>query len=453
MRADAPVELPPHDLEAERAVLGSVLLEQALLDRLSLVADDWYSQVHRTIWQAMTTLRARREPVDSITVGDELRRRGLLDDVGGDAYLASLFNAVPTWVNGEHYAQIVRRLSVYRQLIDAAGRIGGLAYNAPTDVDGALGQARALLDAIARHQPSGATSVGDLSLALIDAVGQMEYHPDGTAVVPTAGITWGIPEVDSAFGEITPGEYTIVAARPGVGKSALATWAALCNAERGVPAGIKSLEMSKGSLHSRLVTIKTGIATKVLLGRRWRREQADMVASAASHLAGLPLWIDDGGGRSIEAVRSACLRMVQEHKLRLLVVDYLQLIGTGDEYERVTAASLAMQQLAHELGEYDCATVVLSQFNRTGEDEPTLDNLRGSGGIEENGDTIVALVRPDRAVPVVDTATAERAGACELRVLKQRNGPLGVAHLMFELWSQRWRTDTGWQERERKGGR
>ncbi|MBX0329887.1 replicative DNA helicase [Oscillochloris sp. ZM17-4] len=420
----------PYDLAAERAVLGAILLER---DAILAVSDtlqpaDMYLERHAHIYEAMLACLALRVPPDLTTVASELRRRELLEIIGGLSFLGELVVEVPTAVHVGYYAESVVRASTLRRLIEAGGRISALGYAERAELDVSLDQAEQVLFAVSQRQ-RGADFVP------LSAVVQ-QYFDRAQADVDDRVAPTGIADLDWRLnGGLRPGQLALLAARPGVGKSGLAMSIAYdlgVRQRRGV--GVVSLEMSRDELLQRLVAMHTGVDTRQVEGLVKRGNPAMVDALAA--LADAPIAIEDSAMLSVMDVRSKARRLAALRPLDLLIVDYLQLlIGDSSAQNRVDEVSRISRQLKLLARELGCPVLALSQLSRAVEQRqskvPQLSDLRDSGSLEQDADIVVFIYREEGG------DGADGVGGTELHLAKQRNGPLGVIPVRFDARTTR----------------
>ncbi len=379
-------KLSPQALEAEQSVLGSILIDS---DAILKVADflrpaDFYRRQHGDIFEAMLALHGQREPIDLVTVGDELERRDRLEPVGGPAYLTTLMNAVPTAVHVEHYARIVERKAVLRNLIGAAGKIAAVGYEEANDAEVAIDRAEAILFEISQHRTVGGFE--SLATLLGQAYDRLEYLHEHRGQI--LGIPSGLSQLDALLGGFQPSDLIILAARPSVGKTSLALNIAQHAAvHEGKKVGVFSLEMSKEQLALRLLSAESGINPRPLQTGFVDETDWSKIAQVMNDMHSAPMWIDDSPGLSVMELRIKARRLEAEQRgLDLIIVDYLQLMQAssptrdGNRVQEVSEISRGMKQLAREL---KVPVIGLSQLSRgveqRGTAEPRLSDLRESG--------------------------------------------------------------------------
>jgi replicative DNA helicase len=424
-------KLPPQSIEAEESVLGGVLLDNNSLDRALeiLTPDDFYREVHRKIMRAMIDLNQRNEPVDLITLAEELKGRGELQEIGGAAYLAELADKVPTAANVSYYARIVHQKSVLRSVIDATTAIARGAFESGADVDGFLDQAEQQIFAISERKIRPAFfHVRDIMLNTMDSIEQMYERRELVTGVPT-----GFIDLDRLTAGLQPADLIIVAGRPSMGKTAFALNIAQHVGITGnLGVAIFSLEMSKEQLGLRMLCSEARIdQAKVRTGSIPDTAFPEL-AKAAGRLSASHIFIDDTPGLSALELRAKARRLKREREanLGLVIVDYLQLMrgheGADNREQEISSISRSLKALAKEL---NVPIVALSQLNRQvetrGDKRPIMADLRESGAIEQDADVIGFLYRP-----IVYDKNADE-GEAELILAKQRNGPIGTVPLTF----------------------
>jgi replicative DNA helicase len=429
--ADPAVERTlPHNLEAERAVLGAILLDGSTIHHALEFLDEqaFFRDAHRRIFEKMRRLFERGQAIDFITVKDELGRAGELDDVGGPAYVASLVDGLPHGVNVGDYARIVKEKSSLRALISSAGQILASAYEADRDADEIIDEAERRIFAIAESSiHAGFVSMADLvnaNFAMIDQAVQRKQLVTG---VPT-----GFIELDEMMAGLQPSDLIIVAARPSMGKTSLVlNIAQHVGTKTDMTVGFFSLEMSKEQLFMRLLTSEAAIDAHRLRTGFLGERDFPKLTEAMERLHGARIFIDDTASIGVLEMRAKARRLKAEHDLNLIVVDYLQLMqGKGRFENRVLelgSISRGLKALAKEL---NVPVVALSQLSRAPENRPgkrpQLSDLRESGALEQDADVVIMIYREDMYDP-----TEENQGIAELIVAKQRNGPTGSVKLAF----------------------
>jgi replicative DNA helicase len=438
-------KVPPQNLEAESSVLGGILLEN---DAVNLVLEllrpeDFYRESHRKIFRAMIELTDRSEPVDVITLSECLKNRGDLEAVGGSAYLASLNDFVPTAANISYYARIVREKSILRHLINAATDVATKGYEGRDNVEELLDSAeKAIFDITEQRIKGSFVKVGDMMKDSIKMVEKLFERKTMITGVPT-----GFKDVDTKTAGLQPSDLIIVAARPGMGKTAFSLNIASHAAFSGYGVAIFSLEMAKEQLALRLLCSEARVDnSKVRTGYLSDRDFPKL-ATAAGKLHDAPIYIDDTPAISVLELRAKARRIARdrEKKLGLIIIDYLQLMrGTGAAQNReqeISEISRSLKALAKEL---TVPVLAVSQLNRRVEDRndktPQLSDLRESGAIEQDADVIAFIYREAAYNPKSDDNTAT------VTIAKQRNGPTGEINLTFLREFTRFEDYTGRNE-------
>lgn len=424
-------KLPPQNIEAEMAVLGSMLIDdEAIAQAIEVLNPDcFYKDSHRRIFDCILNLFNQNKAVDIITICDELKKQGLLEQVDGPGYMASLVNTVPTSANILHYALIVREKATLRALINNATRIIGDAYNVEGNADEVLDNAERLIFEI-RDRPNRASSVIPLkeiikdSIETIDKLYQKKAHVTG---IPT-----GYVDFDVKTAGLQPSDLIIIAGRPSMGKSAfvigIVEYAAVVEK---IPTAFFSLEMSKEQLVQRLLCSHARVdAHKVRTGFLSVSDWPKLTA-AAGKLSEAPIYIDDTPAISAMELRAKARRLKAHYDVKLLVLDYLQLMRGGSKIENrqqeISDISRSIKALAREL---NIPVIAISQLSRAVESRtdhrPQLSDLRESGAIEQDADVVALLLREEYYNP-----TEENKGLTEINIAKQRNGPVGNFNLAF----------------------
>jgi replicative DNA helicase len=419
--ADA-ARTPPQDIVAEQSVLGGMMLSKdAIADVVEVVRGiDFYRPAHEAIYEAIIDLYGRGEPADAVTVSDELTKRGEINRVGGPAYLHELIQSVPTAANAGYYAEIVAERAVLRRLVGAGTKIVQLGYGQDGEVEDLVNQAQAEVYAVAERRT--AEDYVPLSQVMEGAMDEIEaagHRGGGMTGVPT-----GFYELDELTHGLHPGQMIVIAARPAVGKSTFALDFARSAAIKHKMATVFfSLEMGRNEIAMRLMSAEASIQLQDLRRGTLRDDQWAKIASVLGPLNESPLFIDDSPNMSLMEIRAKCRRLKQQHDLKLVVLDYLQLMSSGKKVEsrqqEVSEFSRALKLLAKELG---VPVIALSQLNRGSEQRtdkrPMVSDLRESGSIEQDADMVILLHRED-----VYNKESPRAGEADILVAKHRNGP------------------------------
>lgn len=426
------VRVPPHNLEAEESLLGAMLLSRdglAAAVEARVAAGDFYKPAHAHIFEAVMALYGQGEPVDPVTVAEELRRSGLLDAMGGKSSLLRIQAATPASANAGHYAQIVGELALLRRLISVAGEIAESAYDDPSDVTETLDRAEAMVFEVAEHRVADSMTL--LEPALNEALENLEsLYERGSAVT---GSSTGYLDLDELLLGLQPSTLNVVAARPGQGKTSFALGAAMNVAlEDHRPVLFFSMEMGATELTKRLLAAEARVAARNLQTGQIADSDWSRLTSAVGRLAEAPFFIDDNPHCTVMEMRAKARRVKARFgALGLIVVDYLQLMSSPRRSEsrqvEVSELSRGLKILAREL---DCPVMALSQLNRQLEyrtdKRPMLADLRESGSIEQDADVVAFIYRDEAYNPESDAR-----GTAEVIVSKHRNGPTGTVHLAF----------------------
>jgi replicative DNA helicase len=423
--------LPPQSLDAERSVLGALLIDRDAVIEVAEVLrpEDFYRSDHGAIYDAVLQLYERREPVDIVTVSEALERAGELERIGGGAFLTGLINQTPTAVNAVQYARIVERKGVLRNLIGAAGRIAGIGYEDSADLDDAIDRAEQALFAVSQKRV--ASGFAPLRTLLHTAYDRLDQHRG-----EISGIRTGFADLDTLTTGLQKSDLIIVAARPSIGKSSLAlNFAEHAAVRDGRTVGLFSLEMSKEQLVLRLLSSVANIDSQRL--RTGFLEEMDFtrLAPAMNALAEAAVFIDDTPNISTMELRTKARRLQAESGLDLIIVDYLQLMQStvqsrdANRVQEVSEITRSLKALAREL---EVPVVALSQLSRQAEQresrEPRLSDLRESGSIEQDSDLVMFLWRERERTADDQHADGE---VINLRLAKHRNGPTGDVKLWF----------------------
>ncbi len=417
---------PPYDLAAERATLGALLLDREAIIAVApwLLPAHFYLEKHARIYAAAQRCYARREPPDLATVAAELQRSGELELVGGHAALSELVATVPTALLITYYARTVERTAVGRALIATAGEIAALGYDDSRSAEERLELAGQLIFQLTAQRQIGQDFV-PLATVASDYLAAVEAADDGDLL----GLGCGYPDIDKITQGFKPGELIVLAARPGVGKTALALSIALHVAQAGHRVGIFSLEMDRELLLQRLLALHLGEETTRI--PRLLRRGDPRVITALAEVSELPIHIDHTPSLNVMAIRDRARRLAAEFPVDLWVIDYLQLAQSmspkDDDVRRITAISQGLMSMARE---FRVPVLALSQLSRAVEGRaghlPLLSDLRGSGSIEQDASQVWFIFREE----LYDTET-DKQGMAEIHVAKHRNGETGVATLRF----------------------
>ncbi|MDD4980974.1 MAG: replicative DNA helicase [Candidatus Omnitrophica bacterium] len=423
-------KIPPQNLEAEMAVLGSTLIdEEAISVAIELLeSDSFYKDTHRKIFQAISDLYNANKAVDLITLTDELRRSAILEEIGGVSYLTLLVNSVPTAANISHYVSIVKEKNILRTLINNATKIVSMCYESDGNVDEVLDSAEKCIFEVASKKPQGnflhLKEIIKDSIETIDQLYQKKAHITG---VPT-----GYIDFDSKTSGLQPSDLIVVAGRPSMGKSALALGIAeYAGVIEKIPIAFFSLEMSKEQLVQRMLCAHAKVdAHKVRTGYLSSADWPRLTA-AAGKLSEAPIFIDDTPAISVMELRAKARRLKAHQDIQLIVLDYMQLMRGSAKIENrqqeISDISRSLKALAREL---NVPIVAISQLSRAVESRtdhrPQLSDLRESGAIEQDADVVVLILREEYYNP-----TPDNEGIAEVIIAKQRNGPVGSVKLTF----------------------
>lgn len=426
------LRVPPQNIDAEMALLGSVMLRPLGLNEImdSIHRDSFYVEKHRLIYQAMLELARKNEPIDLVSMTAILREQGNLESVGGSTYLSELLNNVPSSTNIEYYANLVARKSSLRNLIAAGDEIVELGFNETDDIEEVLDTAEktvmAITGQVGRSQKfQGIQEILPESWEMI-----MKVHENKGEL---RGVPTGFDGLDKILAGFQKDNLIILAARPAVGKTSIAlNMAKHAAVNHNIPVGIFSLEMSAQSLVDRLLSSESGVdAWKMKTGHGLTEEDMEKLTEASSRLAGAPIYIDDQAGNNILKMRSTARRLKSEFGLGLIIVDYLQLMSTTKNYDsmvnQITEISRSLKLLAREL---EVPVIALSQLSRAVESrggEPRLSDLRDSGSIEQDAD-VVMFIHSDDAFKPKD----ERTNIKKIIIAKHRAGATGEVELYFD---------------------
>ena len=423
-------KIPPQNLEAEMAVIGSMLLDEEAISIAveTLDGESFYKNSHRKIFEAILELYSLNKPVDLITLTNELKRINVLDEVGGQSFLAVLANAVPTSANISHYVSIVKEKSILRSLINNSTRIVSMCYESEGNINEVVDNAEKFIFEISDKKTQGGfIPLKELikdSIETIDQLYQKKQHVTG---VPT-----GYVDFDIKTAGLQPSDLIIIAGRPSMGKSALALGVAeYAGTVEKIPTAIFSLEMSKEQLVQRMLCAHAKVdAHKVRTGYLSTSDWPRLTA-AAGKLSESPIYIDDTPGISVMELRAKARRLKMHHDIKLIILDYLQLMrgsgGIENRQQEISEISRSLKALAREL---NVPLIAISQLSRAVESRtdhrPQLSDLRESGAIEQDADLVVLLLREDYYNPSPDNQ-----GIAEVIISKQRNGPVGSLKLAF----------------------
>jgi replicative DNA helicase len=425
--------IPPQNIEAEMSVLGSLMLDKnAIIKIADLVqAEDYYKDANRLIYETMLELYEEREPIDVLSLSNKLEEKKQLESVGGSSYLTELVNSVPTASNVVHYAKVVQKKSLLRRLITAASDIVELGYQESEDVEKVLDEAEQKLFKVSqKYVKADFIPIKTHLEAAFNRIDELHKGDRDIRGVPT-----GFHDLDNILAGLQKSDLVILAARPSIGKTALALDIARNVAVKNkTPVGIFSLEMSSDQLIDRMLAAESRVdAWRIRTGKmRSSAEEDDFqkIGEAMGVLSEAPIFIDDSARANVMEMRTLARRLQAEHNLGLIIIDYLQLMEgrtSDNRVQEVSEISRSLKGLAREL---NIPVLALSQLSRAVENRspqvPKLSDLRESGSIEQDADVVMFLYREDREKP--DTPNKN---VIQVIVSKHRNGPLGTASLYF----------------------
>ena len=422
---------PPQDMAAEQSVLGSMMLSKDAIGEVTEVlrSVDYYRPSHETIHEVVEDLSGRGEPVDAITVANELQRRGELARVGGAPYLHTLVANVPTAANAGYYAEIVREKAVLRRLVDAGTKIVQIGYAGEGQVDDVVDQAQAEIYSVTeRRSQEDYAPLSDIMHPVLDEIEAISAREAGLYGVPT-----GFADLDELTNGLHEGQMIIVAARPAMGKSTLAL--DLCRAasiHNGLASVFFSLEMTRSEIAMRLLSAEAKVPLNHIRNGAMNDDDWAKLARKMGEVSSAPMFIDDSPNMTMMEIRSKARRLKQRHDLRLIVIDYMQLMTSGKKVEsrqlEVSEFSRQIKLLAKEL---KVPVIALSQLNRgpeqRGDKRPMMSDLRESGSLEQDADMVILLHRED-----VYEKESTRPGEADLIVAKHRNGPTRDLTVAFQ---------------------
>lgn len=421
---------PPHNLDAEQSVLGSLLIEPDSIHRVAkfLQPEDFYLEPHKLVYQAILDLDEAGEPVDLLTVTEYLRKKGDLDKIGGAAYVAALANAVPTADHIEHYGRIVEEKALLRNLIHLATRISTMGYQGSEDAERLMEEAERMLAELgSRRASSVVKSLREILVDSIQNLQKMYEHKGEVTGVPT-----GFRDLDKMCCGLQPGDLIIVAARPSMGKTSFGLQVAY-HAARKLQKGVVvfSLEMSREQLVQRILCAEAGIDQHKLRSGLLSEDDWSILMSKGREMAKVPLYIDDSAILTVRQIRSKVRRLQAEKGICLIVIDYLQLMQGGRRVENrqqeIADISRSLKGLAKDL---NVPVLALAQLSRSVEQRhdkrPIMSDLRESGSLEQDADVVMFIYRDDYYNP-----ESEKRGISEIIISKQRNGPVGTVELGF----------------------
>ncbi len=429
------LKAPPHSLDVERSVLGSILIDKEAISKIAdfLLPEDFYHDSHALIYQAIFDLYDRRHPVDVITLSNLLEERKQLEQIGGSSYLASLANEVPTASHVFEYAMIVKSKSTLRRLIKAGDVIRGLGYNEAEPLEELLDQAEKSLFGVSQtFLKDRFVHIKEILTATYDKI--TELHDPATKD-KYRGIPTGFTDLDSMLSGLQPSDLVILAARPSMGKTSFALNIAQNVAKKGYSCGIISLEMSKEQLVERMFCSLLEVDSWKLRTGKLTEDDFMRIGNVMDQLYGMKIYIDDSVGNSIAELRAKARRLQMEHGLNFLIIDYLQLMSAGgksssltNRVQEISEISRSLKALAREL---KIPIMALSQLSRAVELRPSkvpqLSDLRESGAIEQDADVVMMMYREDYY-----EEDSQRPGITDVFIRKHRNGPVGRVEMAFK---------------------
>lgn len=422
--------IPPHSVESEQSILGSILLDK---DAIITVAEtitptDFYKDAHRIIYESMMALNNKNEPIDMVTLTDELRKRGYLDDIGGVTYLTSLSTIVPTTSNVKYYADIVKEKSVLRQLIKASNDIINLGYGSGESAENVLDFAEKKIFDISQERTND--DFKPINQVLMDTYDMIEsIYSNKSDVI---GVTTGFKDLNKKINGLQRTDLILVAARPAMGKTAFALNLVQNAAIKGnASVAVFSLEMSKEQLAQRMIAAQSNVELKKMKTGTLNDADWPRIISAMAVMSDAKIFIDDTPGIKINELRSKCRKLKMEQGLDLVMIDYLQLMESDSKNEsrqqEISKISRSLKILAKEL---DCPVVALSQLSRAPEQRadhrPVLSDLRESGAIEQDADIVMFLYRDEYY-----HSDSERKDLAEIIIAKNRHGETGSVELVW----------------------
>jgi replicative DNA helicase len=423
-------KIPPHDIDAEQSVLGAMLLDREAVNRVArfLNARDFYLEAHKSIFEAMMELDESGRPADLVTVTDFLRRKGLLEKVGGATYLASLLAMVPSTANAEFYGHIVEEKSLLRNMIHLATRLAGMGYKGSEDVERLMDEAERMINELAGRRATNAFS--SLKEVLHDTLKHIQFMYQNKGEV--TGVPTGFKELDRLCAGLQPSDLVIVAARPSMGKTSFGLSIAYHAAiNQGQPVALFSMEMSKEQLVQRMLCSAACIDQQRVRTGFLKENDWIQLTAKAREMTRAPIYIDDSAMLTVRQIRAKARRLQVEKNLGLIVIDYLQLMHSGrrteNRQQEIADISRSLKGLAKEL---NVPVVALAQLSRSVEQRqnkrPMLSDLRESGSLEQDADVVVFIYRDDYYNP-----ESEKRGLAEIIIAKQRSGPVGKVELAF----------------------
>lgn len=429
-------KLPPQNIDAEESLLGSIMLDKDAIVKIAdaITPEDFYVGKNRLIYESMLDLYEHRDPIDVLSLSNKLKEKKQLEKIGGATFLTKLVNKVPTATNVSHYANIVRNKATLRRLINVAGNISELGFQEDEEIEHVLDKAEQQLFGVSqKYLKDKFIPLKDVLVEAFDRIDELHKNSGKMRGIPT-----GFADLDNVLSGLQNSDLVILAARPSVGKTAMALDIARHVAVREkVPVGIFSLEMSKEQLVDRLLCAEAKVDSwKMRTGKLGNTDSSDdfaRIGEAMGILSDAPLYIDDSASSNVMEIRTKARRLQLEHDLGFLVIDYLQLMegagskGSDNRVQEVSEISRALKGLAREL---NIPVLALSQLSRAVENRspqiPKLSDLRESGSIEQDADVVLFIYREERENPDTD-----RKRIADIIVAKHRNGPVGQVEMFF----------------------
>ena len=423
--------IPPHSIDAEQSVLGAMIVDKEAINAAveSIKPEDFYKQANAEIYEAIIILFNKNEPVDLITLSEELKRRGTLENIGGVTYLANLSSSVATTANVEYYCKIVEEKSILRRLIRSSDEIMSKAYEDSEEVNSIIETAeKNIFDITQGSQREGFSPI---SQVLLDSFAKIEEMAANKGAL--TGLTTGLTDIDHKLSGLQKSDLVLLAARPSMGKTALginiATNAAL---KANAKVAIFSLEMSKEQLVQRIISSTAHVDLQKIISGRLVEDEWVQIINSMGPLSQLGMFIDDTAGISLMEMKAKCRRLKIEKGLDLVVIDYLQLMQMEGKVEsrqqEISSISRGLKALAKEM---ECPVIALSQLSRAPElradHRPILSDLRESGAIEQDADVVLFLYRDEYY-----NEDSEQKNIGELIIAKHRNGPTGTVELVWK---------------------
>lgn len=432
------INLPPQNIEAEISLLGAIMLDKEAIIKIADIVSptDFYKENHQEIYTSMVALYEKREPIDVITLTNELEERKKLEQVGGTSYITTLASSVPSAAHVINYARIVADKALLRRLIKASSEIADLALQENEEIANLLDKSEQVIFRVSqKHLKENFIPIKDVLTESFDRID--ELHKDKNTI---RGVPTGFRDLDNILAGLQQSDLIIVAARPSMGKTSLAlNMAQFVAAKEGMPVAVFSLEMSKEQLVDRLICNEAGIDSWKLRTGNLDDDDFPRIGTAMATLSEAPLYIDDSAGLNVLEMRTKARRLQAEHGLGLVVVDYIQLIqgnGSSNRVEEVSEISRSLKGLAREL---NVPVVALSQLSRAVENRPSripqLADLRESGSIEQDADVVIFIYREDYY-----EQNTERKNIADILIRKHRNGPTGQLELYFKAEQMKFNT-------------